>query len=128
MQRLLLALSALSLSGCMAGTIYTGGTPQTASIEELCKVVHWGRGGFDYGSAGALEELRARQIFTAGELASIKDGLPRVGQSEAAARCALPFADPHMTVTRRGAVTQWAEPDLGLYVYARAGRVVGVQS
>lgn len=125
-----IAIAALALSGCMQGEIYSGGTPETATTEELCKVIHWRNNGFDYGSAEAFAQLRARGEFTTRELDGILYSLPRVGDSERSALCGQGFFydDVNTTSTAHGSSKQYVFRDRGIYVYTRGGKVVGVQS
>ena len=126
----LIISSAIALAGCMEETVMTGGTPQTATTEELCKIVHWKGNGFDYGADAALTELTRRGEFTLRELDGIRNGLPRIGDSEKAALCGQGFFydDVNTTTTASGTRKQYAFRDNGLFVYTEQGVVSAIQT
>ncbi|WP_342070562.1 hypothetical protein [Yoonia algicola] len=125
----LLFAGALSLAGCMGTNVMTGGTPETATVEELCKIVHWERNGFDYGSDAAFAELTKRGLFTARELRGVRAGLPSIGDSEIAAQCSRGFffEDVNTTATARSVRKQYVVA-LGFYIYVENGVVTAIQT
>lgn len=122
------ATCALTLTGCMDATVMTGGTPKTATTKELCRIMHWKGNGYDYGADAAFEELKVRSDFTTRELRGIRDGLPRIGDSENAALCSQGYfyEDLNITATQYSTSKQYVFPR-GLYIYVEKGRVTAIQ-
>lgn len=118
----------MALAGCMEGATMTGGSPQTATTEELCRIIHWDGNGFDYGADAAFAELSKRAQFTPRELSGIKAGLPRIGDSEKAALCGQGFFydDLNTTTTASGTRKQYVISP-GFYIYTENGVVTAIQ-
>lgn len=119
----------MPLAACMNEATMTGGSPQTATTEELCRIIHWKGNGFDYGADAAFTELSAREEFTPRELNGIKGGLPRIGDSEKAALCGQGFFydDLNTTTTASGTRKQYVISP-GFYIYTKNGVVTAVQT
>ena len=126
---IILIACVVGLTACMENTVMTGGTPQTATTQELCRIIHWDGNGFDYGADAAFSELEARGVFTPKELNGIKVGIPSIGDSESAALCGQGYFydDVNITQTQYGTSKQYVISS-GFYIYVEKGRVTAIQT
>ena len=125
----LVLATVVPLASCMNGAVMTGGAPETATTQELCRIMHWDGNGFDYGAEAAFLELSRRGEFSGRELDGIKNGFPRIGDSENAALCGQGFFydDVNTTTTAAGTRKQYVISN-GFYIYVEGGVVTAIQT
>jgi hypothetical protein len=100
-----------------------------ASPLELCQLYGMSRDWGDVVFQQRLsEELASRSGFSSRDWEDIRSGIIRVGQSDAAAICAVgPYERRNVTAGQYGRFVQYVLGDAGPYVYTENGKVTSWQ-